>query len=284
MSIRFSHNEKPYSHWEYFELETGNRLRIVPKRGGLITEWLCNGRQILYFDQNRFQDPSKSVRGGIPVLFPICGGLPDKALPLFGAKYGLAQHGFARDVPWEIALLPDSDGILLSLSDSILTQESYPFSFLLEMRVKMLLNALEINITIYNKSKISMPFSFGLHPYFQVRDLSEVRIEGLPETCWTHLSRSEVETAKELKNISQGVDFLAQANGPVTLVDLLTGDSLKLDSQAPLGLTVVWTDPPRPMVCLEPWTSPREALISGNRKISLLPGAHQNLICRYVCN
>jgi len=62
----------------------GDRLRVVPRRGGLVTGWLCHGpwgeREILYFDADRFADPSKSVRGGIPVLFPICGGLQGSAL------------------------------------------------------------------------------------------------------------------------------------------------------------------------------------------------------------
>ena len=64
--------EYPYEHWEYLNNETGDTLRIVPERGGVITEWKCNGRNILYFDLDRYKDPSKSIRGGIPVLFPIC--------------------------------------------------------------------------------------------------------------------------------------------------------------------------------------------------------------------
>lgn len=64
----------------------GDRLRVVPDRGGLVTGWLCQGpwgaREILHVDAERFADPAKSVRGGIPVLFPICGGLPGSPLPL----------------------------------------------------------------------------------------------------------------------------------------------------------------------------------------------------------
>ena len=80
----------------------------------------------------------------------------------------------------------------------------------------------------------------------------------------------------------EGVDFLTRPAGPVTLVDELAGTSLQLDHQAPMDLTVVWTEPPRAMVCLEPWTGPRQALISGDRKLELAAGQSTTLRCRYV--
>ncbi|MDP6203688.1 MAG: galactose mutarotase, partial [Prochlorococcaceae cyanobacterium ETNP18_MAG_14] len=36
------------------------------------------------------------------------------------------------------------------------------------------------------------------------------------------------------------------------------------------------------MVCLEPWTAPREALISGDRKLEIEPGRKQRLRCSLV--
>ena len=35
----------------------------------------------------------------------------------------------------------------------------------------------------------------------------------------------------------------------------------------PWNLAVFWTDPPRSMVCMEPWTGPRQSLISGDCKL-----------------
>ena len=49
-----------------------------------------------------------------------------------------------------------------------------------------------------------------------------------------------------------------------------------------MDLTVVWTDPPRRMVCLEPWTGPRQALISGDRRLELDPGHARTFSCRYA--
>lgn len=117
----------------------GDRLRVVPQRGGVVTGWLCHGpwgqREMLYFDAERFADPSKSVRGGIPVLFPICGGLEGSAL---------SQHGFARDLPWSMAEVPDGSGIRLSLTDTATTLAVFPHRFQLDLELRPEPQALSI--------------------------------------------------------------------------------------------------------------------------------------------
>ncbi|WP_228015027.1 aldose epimerase family protein [Synechocystis salina] len=52
------------------------RLSLVPGRGGLVTEWTIQGQPVLYFDQERFQDPSLSVRGGSRFYFPFAAICP----------------------------------------------------------------------------------------------------------------------------------------------------------------------------------------------------------------
>ena len=273
----------PYAHWEFVHPTSGDRLRIVPERGGLVTEWCCDGREMLYFDQERYADSSKSIRGGIPVLFPICGNLPGDVLPVNGVDHTLKQHGFARDLPWQLQLLGDQSGIQLRLSDTPQTREAFPFPFRLSMEVRSRSQALEIVTTVEHCGDGAglMPFSFGLHPYFNVRDLSRARLEGLATRCFNHLDMAEADTATQLGALPQGVDFLSRPSGPVTLVDELAGTRLQLDHQAPMDLTVVWTEPPRAMVCLEPWTGPRQALISGDRKLELASGQSTTLRCHY---
>ncbi len=276
----------PYAHWEYVHPQTGDCLRLVPERGGLVTEWLCNGRDILYFDASRFADPTKSIRGGIPVLFPICGNLPGDRLALASCETTLKQHGFARDLPWQLTLLDDQSGVCLCLKDTEETRMHYPFRFRVEMVVRPVSGALEISITIghANDGGEPMPFSFGLHPYFKVTDLGSTRIEGLAPTCFNHLDMATTETLGQLSRLPEGVDFLTRPAGPVSLVDEAAGTRVQLQHQAPMDLTVVWTDPPRAMVCLEPWTGPRQSLISGDRKLMLTPGESLQLSCRYVAS
>jgi galactose mutarotase-like enzyme len=51
---------------------------------------------------------------------------------------------------------------------------------------------------------------------------------------------------------------------------------VELQAEAPFDHTVVWTDPPRPMVCLEPWTARR-----GELGLALAPGEQLELNCSY---
>lgn len=283
--MTFRQQSAPYAHWEYVHPSSGDRLRVVPERGGLVSEWLCNGREVLYFDQERYSDPAKSIRGGIPVLFPICGNLPNDSLPLANGTYTLKQHGFARNLPWTVELLEDQSGVRLCLVDTAETRAAYPFAFQVQMEIRPVASALEIVTTVSNTSEAggeAMPFSFGLHPYFNVTDLAQTQLEGLAPRCLNHLEMADAETASQLSRLPDGVDFLTRPSGPVTLVDTAAGTRLQLQHQEPMDLTVVWTEPPRRMVCLEPWTGPRQSLITGDGKLELAPGESLQLNCRYA--
>ena len=50
----------------------------------------------------------------------------------------------------------------------------------------------------------------------------------------------------------------------------------------PLDLVVLWTEPARAMVCSEPWSAPRQALLSGDRTLELRPGTSTRLHTRYA--
>jgi D-hexose-6-phosphate mutarotase len=173
------HRVTPYPHWE-FSNDAGDLLRVVPERGGLITGWRCSGRELVYLDLERFLDPAQSVRGGIPVLFPICGGLPNNNLPLPQGTFNIPPHGFARAQAWQLSALADDQGIALELVDNDASRASYPFAFLLRLDIRLENAALAITTTVRNNSSTVMPFSFGLHPYFNISDLKTVRFEGLP--------------------------------------------------------------------------------------------------------
>ena len=131
-----------------FTSSSGDRLSLAPSRGGLVTSWVCSGQERLYFDLNRFLDPSKSIRGGIPVLFPICGNLPDDALSLPTGMYPMPQHGFARDLPWSLHGLEDGSGVELSLRHSDATLPHYPFPFRLSIQYQLEPSSLVITAVV----------------------------------------------------------------------------------------------------------------------------------------
>jgi galactose mutarotase-like enzyme len=275
------HRTTPYPHWEFCTAGGGDLLRLVPERGGLLSGWRCNGRELLYLDEARFADPFLSVRGGMPVLFPICGNLPGDQLPLPQGRFTLRQHGFARDLPWELEPLDAGDGVRLSLSESPISLAMFPFAFRLQLELRPEPAALAITVVVHNPGAEPLPFAFGLHPYFAVSSLASTVLQGLPEECFDHGSMAPAATAPLLARLEQGIDLLAQPAGPVCLLDSQAKLALELQAEAPFDLAVVWSDPPRSMVCLEPWTAPRGALVSGERRLVVEPGAFCRLGCRY---
>ncbi len=270
MAVSFEKKTTPYPHWEYSNHELDSLIRIVPERGGLITEWLSEGKELLYFDLERFLDKDKSVRGGIPILFPICGDLSEGYV-IAGKEYFLKQHGFARDLPWSIGLLKDKLGIRLKLSDTKDTRSYFPFLFTLFMDVCLKEKSLQISVKIFNQGHNSMPFSFGLHPYFQISNLHKVMIDGLPEKCIDQTNMKVTNASDQIRILDKGVDFLSYPSCSVKLVDCVSSNVIELIHQEPMDTTVIWTDPPRQMVCLEPWTSPRNSLVTGDRKLEIKP-------------
>lgn len=292
-----SRRDAPYPHWEFQDPNSGDLLRLVPERGGLITGWRCQGHELLYLDMARFADPALSVRGGLPVLFPICGGLPGNRLPLPQGDFTLTQHGFARDLPWQLELLEDGRGVAMELADSPATRAAYPFGFRLRLEARLGGAGLELTASVRHSAPDPqveagamqdeeparlMPFSFGLHPYFAVTDPENVELEGLPGDCFDHLTMAAAATPPQLERLAQGVDLLCRPAGPVRLRDRGNGRLIELQTSHPWDLVVLWSEPPRPMVCLEPWTGPRQALISGDRRLELAAGEALQLHSRVV--
>jgi len=65
--------------------------------------------------------------------------------------------------------------------------------------------------------------------------------------------------------------------GMTSFVDLGLKRKITLINPSPFDLCVIWSDPPRKMLCMEPWTSPRNSLVDGIKKINISPNSSQKL-------
>jgi len=252
-----------------FQLDQNNYIKFCPARGGLITNWVSDGQEILYFDKKRFLDKKKSIRGGIPILFPICGKL-NTSSSVFGKEYlPLTQHGFARDLQWQYSLSKNKKTLCLFLNQSKQTKKYYPFDFELKIEINLKINCLEFAITIHNKAKFAMPINFGLHPYFNVSDFKNLEFIDNPINCQDQERNVISNTLDELNKIHLGVDLLMYTSGRSSFQDKVFKREVTLNHPYPFDLSVIWSDPPRRMICLEPWTSPRNSFVDGFRNIMI---------------
>jgi len=253
-----------------------NYINFCPSRGGIITNWVFNDYQILYFDQKRFLDKTKSIRGGIPILFPICGNLEKKSF--FGDDFlDLMQHGFARDQKWSYEFNQSKNVLILTLSDNEITRKYYPYLFELKIEVTLNIATLIFNVEIFNKSNTAMPVSFGLHPYFNISDFINVKFEDYPKCCLDQKNKTLVKTENLLRNSLKGIDLLMYSSGKTSLIDYGLKRKITLTNPSPFDISVIWSDPPRKMLCMEPWTSPRNSLGNGIRKIEIMPNHSKKL-------
>lgn len=252
-------------------------LEVVPGRGGIITRWQVGGRNLLYLDQERFADPNLSVRGGIPILFPICGNLPDNTFSHQGQNYSLKQHGFARDQAWDIKH-QTLNSITLSLRDNPITLSQYPFPFRVELTCTLTASSLTLTTTIHNPGPTDLPFSFGFHPYFLAPQKSALEIK-LPATVYIdQKTQTPARFTGSFDWTTPELDLafrpLTQSTAEIIFTD--TNQTLKLDFSADYRTLVFWTIAGKDYVCVEPWTAPRNALNTGDDLLTIAPdGAWQ---------
>ncbi len=262
-----------------------SQLEVIPERGGIITSWRIQGKEILYLDAERFANPKLSVRGGIPILFPICGNLPDNTYTYKGQQYTLKQHGFARDLPWDVtdSVTQDLVSLTLVLNSNEQTRAVYPFDFQLAFTYQLLGNSLEIHQRYTNQSEVdAMPVSTGLHPYFGTSDKTQLKFE-IPATEFqeqktktTHPFSGEFDFS--LDEIDVAFRQLAERSASATDPSLRL--QLQLSWDDTYSTLVFWTVKGKDFYCLEPWSAPRNALNTGDHLIHLEPGASCETVVR----
>jgi len=251
------------------------RLEIVPERGGIVTRWAIQGQEILYLDQERFQDPALSVRGGIPILFPICGNLPNNHYTHNEKSYTLQQHGFAREMPWQVIDQNTDSGasLTLRLTSTSATKKVYPFDFEVDFVYQLQGNHLSIKQRYTNLSPEKMPFSTGLHPYFWVKDKSQLSFD-IPANILQDHKTLEIRPFDRSFDLSQPeIDavFKQISRQSASFSDRQRHLALNLEYSDLYGTLVFWTLHDRDYICLEPWTAPRNALNTGEGLTHLDP-------------
>ena len=288
MTFTITQNQNQYLTYCLKDEEADAYLEVVPARGGIITRWQICGEDILYLDRERFKEPNLSVRGGVPILFPICGNLPDNTYQHQGRNYSLKQHGFARDLPWQVSKqsTETAASLTLELNSNQATRQVYPFDFQLIFTYQLQGNSLKIHQKVINLSLEKMPFSIGFHPYFQVTDKTRLSFD-IPSSQYLD------QRSKTLHSYSGHFDFnleeIDAAFPQITRHQSSFSDSYH-QRQIILGYDdlyttiVFWTLKDKNYICLEPWSAPRNALNTGEHLTYLEPQSSREAIVEMRVN
>ena len=208
-----------------------------------------------------------------PILFPIVGGLKNQCYQYEGKQYAMSQHGFARDMEFElIEKAPNS--IVHRLCSNESTKEVYPFDFCLEIGYELTDNQIRVIWRVTNQDKKTMYFSIGGHPAFlcPVKESESqtdyfISFDTKDSLDVTSINEGALATPEKIKfSLDQGLlsihehlfdnDALVVENNQAHKVSLLTSDKkpyVTLEFAAPLF--GIWSPAKMnaPFICIEPW-------------------------------
>lgn len=247
---------------------------IAPARGGMVTRFSVRGRELLYLDEATLLDPTKSLRGGNPVLFPSPGPLVGGQLAWGGRRGSLPNHGLARQRAFTV-VAEEGTSATLRLEADASTLAEFPWRFVLELRYALEGGALVMEVRIGNRDDAPLPFAFGLHPYFLVpaKDKAKVSMPTRATRAWDNFGKRMVDVTPIDVGAAQEVDLHLEDHGAseATLV-LADGARVVVRGSEEFGRWVVWTQPGKDFVCLEPWTAAANAINTGERLLVIEPG------------
>lgn len=209
-----------------------------------------------------------------PVLFPFVGMPKDKSYRYEGKRYAMGQHGFARDMEFELE--DQADGrIWFVLKSNEETYEKYPFAFRLHIGYELLGSEVKVMWKVENSDTKPMYFSIGAHPAFRCPIHGEdtklgygLRFGGLTNELHHHGNTPEGLAVMEdqvLELTDGAVKFTAGFFDTCTYMaeGKQTGEVALLDAEGSPYVTVRFDTPlfalwspegkEAPFVCIEPW-------------------------------
>lgn len=208
-----------------------------------------------------------------PVLFPVVGSLKNKEYLYGGKSYPMGQHGFARDMEFEVVKAIETEA-WFRLRYNEETLEKYPFKFCLEIGYVLSDNVIKVIWRVINEDDKEMYFSIGGHPAFMCPlagegkqsdyslafDTNQDLIYSLLST--NGLVEQENLVLKNTNGVCQITDNMFDRDAliiegnqahKVSLVNPDGKNYLTVEFDAPLfGL---WSPAKKdaPFVCIEPW-------------------------------
>jgi len=143
--------------------------------GGHVSHFQPKGeRPVLWMSRASRFEPTRPIRGGVPVCFPW-----------FGPKAGASEapiHGFARILPWALAGVTREPSGEIEAKLELAPEAAIRGGFSLELGLALIVRvgrSLGLTLAVHNAGATPARFEAALHSYFAVSDVAQVRIHGL---------------------------------------------------------------------------------------------------------
>lgn len=261
--------------------------QMMELRSGQGTQFLWNGDEKYWSDR-------------APVLFPYVARLTGGSYMLYGKRYSMDIHGFAKDSVFSVEK-QSAGSVTLHLNETPETLRQYPFRFTFRVRYELHGWTIAVTYSVRNEDEKELPFGIGGHPGFRVPLAAGTAFEdyelrfsqacrpdrvGFTEACYL----SGHDTPYPLKNgISIPLRHSLFDEDAIILKNMARSVTLRSDktdcavtlSYPQMPYLGIWHTPhtDAPYVCIEPWASlPSrqdviEELTCKSDLIHLAPGA-----------
>lgn len=208
-----------------------------------------------------------------PVLFPIVGAVWQGRYTMDGREYQLGQHGFARDMEFQVMDTEADDEAWFALESTDETLLKYPRRFRLEIGYKLAGERISVMWRVVNTDTREMAFQIGAHPAFNypgfnasdavhgyfMTDGRDLRRQTIADKGCVGPGETPVEVDAEgmiplgaSTFVSDAIVLAGNQTHRVSMLDKERRAYLSLLYQAPLvGLWSPSAD--APFVCIEPW-------------------------------
>lgn len=241
--------------------------RIAPARGAIVTALSVGGRDVLFMDRATLLDRTRSVRGGIPLLFPFAGRLDGDRL--VHANSTMKQHGFGRNRAWTV--VAEHPGVArVALEDDAETRAVYPHAFRVEQTFTLLPQGLQIELLIHNRGDTAMPVAPGWHPYFPCASADKPRVKPVGVV--------DLDPARFTPEAEFDFGVTAPVTGRADFEIPALG-RLRLEFSPELRFLQCWGLPGRDFICLEPFLGPNNT-INTPARLDVAPGRVRTLWMR----
>lgn len=200
------------------KIKHGEQEAEIDLKGAWLTRFESAGEPIL-FERSRLQtaDGQQKLRGGCHVCLPNFGP---------GGDSGLAQHGFGRELEWEVIERSESHVVLQLKNDHPVYE-----SMISTLRYELIDHGIVMKLTLENNGESAIPVAPAFHPYYAIKGGEVVSLN---------------QDDLDLDNLGD-TDFATGAKHSLQIGNR----ELELSS-ANLPTWAIWTDRLGDYVCVEP--------------------------------
>ena len=243
----------------------------VSNKGAELTSIKFNEREMLH-DGKSFWDRQS------PVLFPMVGRLRDNKTIINEKTYQMPQHGFARDMEFELVEETENKKIYKTKSNEE-TLKMYPFEFELYTKYEIEQDKLIVEYKVINTDNKEMLFGIGGHPGFKLEmpqqeyyfefEHEEDKVEFMEvdgqyiskKPAKNILENNKIINIKEDSFVNDAIMMKSLKSKTITLKQKKDDKKVLEFDFSEFPILAIWTMPNAPFICLEPWFNTADKVI-----------------------